>query len=111
MLPEEKMYLPKEVIQLDDLFDRVSKGDTDSKFFFRRSTLDYVRGHAAYRDDDFKENTGLLRFYYGDVGMTIMYSTVPTEECKSRFLIRSLHIDGCENEYTYNPDVTPVINF
>ena len=43
MLPEEKMYLPKEVIQLDDLFDRVS----GTHQFFKLCVIEYVKVRQA----------------------------------------------------------------
>ena len=111
MLPEEKMYVPEELVQLDDLFERILNGNTDSRFNIRSSTLYYAKEHAAYRDDDFIEGAGIVRFYLRDAAMTIVYSTVPTKECKALFPIRLAFIDCCEIEYTYNPDATSIINF
>jgi len=112
MSPEERMYCPYGLAQLDYLFERVISGKAaESTINIRRRTLDYALENASYADDNFGENTGLVRIYLEEVGMVIIYSTIPTEECSELFPVRKVYIDSSENTYTYVPYATSVENY
>ncbi len=99
MFYEEQKYVSKQYWQLDSLFDHIMSRDIHKTFYIDKNTLMYAKENAVYCDENFGEESGLVRLYMNGVGMTIIYSKI--EESKNVYPIKVVSVDGSENIYYF----------